>query len=289
MIHLALAALLGLVGSPIWKPVHPPAKPHGPQKTASGIPFSPGHWKGTGSIWGGIAQIPGTKGSSEQVSVVGHGTFAFDLVVGPDGVVGGTLTTQGDEVVHGEHLSGVFNYKSDGPLHLFGAASAPTGGGELPVNGIMHMQVQGGPPGLPITMTWPTYFTLTVDHANCGRVDGNLETTAKPYQQAAGFASNITGAFVAFRVGAKPGTADAAQAADQIVGVLQHFDEEADAQFADISVAELKALIQQGDETAAAIAGFDACADAAVDGGSYQAFLVQLAFAKKVYAVRSKA
>ena len=90
---VALIALLGNAlpvdagGSPVWKPVHPPSKSAKPNGLAGPmsvpIAFPPGHWKGTGTISGGITGFPHGAASAGQMDIDANASLSVDLNVPP--------------------------------------------------------------------------------------------------------------------------------------------------------------------------------------------------------------
>jgi hypothetical protein len=153
-------------------------------------------------VWKGAAL--GTGGISGQ-SVEGFITqpikFSFEVQVGPDSaVVGGTWTMTGEVAAAAPGTEGVMSLGGSGTIGGTGARLSIAG--SITFSGTIT--VQGSP--FPVEFTTEAAGGFSPSTATCSIVTGDIATEGRAAQQAAGFATTVTGPFTAYRIG-KPGDA----------------------------------------------------------------------------------
>jgi hypothetical protein len=170
-----------------------------PTAPASAAPptatFPPGVWKGSALGTGGIS------GQSVEGFITQPIKFSFEVQVGADGaVVGGTWTMTGEVAAAAPGVEGVMSLGGSGTIGGTGArlviAGSTTFSGTI--------TVQGSP--YPVNFSAEAAGGFSPTTATCSFVTGDIATEGRAAQQAAGFATTVTGPFTAYRIG-KPGDA----------------------------------------------------------------------------------
>jgi hypothetical protein len=150
--------------------------------------FSPGRWKGTMKIEGGI------DNGSIHASGQGSGTFSFTITATGQAKtghisLGETIVTTGPD--------GTFNSYSYGGMPLSGGSTLVTGFGPME----FHIETPYGPIDGPVD----SEVSLRPLTATCSTASGDAAIPAREFQTAAGFATNVTALFTAHRTsGAAP-------------------------------------------------------------------------------------
>jgi hypothetical protein len=152
--------------------------------------FPPGVWKGAAVGTGGISQ-PGIDAFISQPIA-----FNFEVEVAADGsVVGGNWSMTGEVAAATPGAEGTLSLGGSGTFGGTGARVALTG----TITFAGNITVQGAP--FPINFTADAAGGFSPTTATCTFVTGDIATEGRAAQQAAGFATTVTGPFTAYRIG----------------------------------------------------------------------------------------
>jgi hypothetical protein len=176
---VAVAALLVGLTAPV--PVH--SKP-------SAV-FPAGVWKGVGYIAGGIS------GQGVNAVHTAPGVFEFELEVSPQGdVIDGSWSLTGAASATVPNASAFATFSGGGGLG--GTAGRVAVEGSFTLAGTVT--AEGFSFDLSQLGAFPAAGGFSPASASCTQVDGDIATEARAAQEAAGFATSVTGPFVAVRM-----------------------------------------------------------------------------------------
>lgn len=155
--------------------------------------FPPGTWKGVVRASGGIS------GSGAEGFVVEPFLVRFEIEVAPDGtVVGGVWDWNAAISTAAEGVSGNFDVSASGELGGLGSA--------VEMSGIVHMAGTVSTSGqvMDVSFDSPAAGSFAPSSATCNSVWGDMATTGREAQAAAGMSTTVKGPFSAHRI-ANPG------------------------------------------------------------------------------------
>lgn len=227
LIAASVLALFGAGPVSAAAPVLPPA-------------FPDGTWEGQ-SVYGGPISKPG-------LMAVGTGDVKFDLTVSNGNVADGTMIMEFSGTSGSAVDIAMITLK--GTLALSGTSAFVEFSGPVSMTGeaTSHGYL------VPIDFSGPTNGALSPGYVTCDLVTGDLATEARDIQQSLGFATGVTGLFVAIRTGDSPATADA---------VVEEYNALADAMAdllgTDPSPDQILEMAAQYEALAAKVAAISAC------------------------------
>jgi hypothetical protein len=220
----------------------PPAPAVAAPPTAT---FPPGVWKGAAVGTGGISGQGVDAFISEPIK------YTFEVEVAPDGsVAGGTWTMTGEVAAATPGAEGVLSLGGSGTFGGTGARLAIAGSitfaGSITVQGTAY----------PINFTADAAGGFSPSTATCTFVTGDIATEGRAAQEAAGFATSVTGPFTAYRIG-NPGAAAVPGFEEQYVELVG----KADALLAQSPppAAEVVALVQQAESFYHNVFNYSSC------------------------------
>ncbi len=166
-----------------------------PEPPEGQLGFPDGEWHGTSVYKGAITQA--------GVWAAADGDVIFDMTVVDGEVVGGSLrfAVTGDSVTD----TGSSELTFSGSMQMSGTAFVVEFSGPTTMTGT----ATSGGFTVPIEFTGPSEGTLLPSYVTCNQVNGDLATQARNIQENAGFATSVTGNFVAIRTGDTPGSGEA--------------------------------------------------------------------------------
>ncbi len=211
-----------------------------PASASLPVAFPDGQWHGT-SLYGGAI-------SKADVSATAFGDVTFDLTVSNGEVTDGTLSVGMSAT--GTSSTATADLTMTGTLSMGGTAATVEFAGPVTVKG----SASSGAFTVPIEFTATDHGTFSPSYVTCNQVTGDLAVQARHVQQAAGFATTVTGPFVAVR------TAGGAGAVDEVMGKYHSLnDAMLDALGGDPSPEQVIELAQQYEALAAELASIGAC------------------------------